>query len=159
MAIRSPVADVASIPRQRAPRQSALPPSDQSGSDASEKLPRHNNNRRKKYRKPVRSKRRTFIYHAKDPILHVEKMNRAKKPALYKHEIVTILGPFQSEYDAKLLKELWNYRSRSTLPRSFWAEMLARHFGLQICHDMRLVLPMRHFTVQHRGTQVFLVPK
>ena len=110
-------------------------------------------------RKAVRNKRRTFIYHTKDPIAYVEKLNHARQPPLYKHEVVSVMGPLTREYDAKLIKELWNYRSRSIMPRSLWAELLARHFDLCICHDMQLMLPLKHFTVQHRGDQVYLVPK
>jgi hypothetical protein len=106
------------------------------------------------------TEKRTFIYHSQDPIGHVARLNKMRKShAHHTHEIVTVLGPFAHEDDAKLVCALWGWKSRAVLPRAVWAEVLADKFGARLCHNMNHIVSMQHFDCAHRGAHVYLYPK
>jgi hypothetical protein len=114
------------------------------------------------------AERRTFIFYTKDPISYVLKLNAADRRIKrtrtssipqYSYDIVTLMGPCRTEADARLMKALWDFKSRAVIPRAVWAESLARKFHMGICHQAKVMLPMKRFDVVHRDDAIYLYPK
>jgi hypothetical protein len=106
--------------------------------------------------------RRTHVQITQDPIEMVEQLNKNNSHSkTYRYEIATLLGPFQTETEASIIRTLWNFKSRSVIPRAIWAEVLANKFRLPLCHQPEVLLGLsEHFSIvsKHDGT-VYLYPR
>jgi hypothetical protein len=130
-------------------------------------------------RKRVRTngERRTSIHYSKDPFAFIASLNRSDSSSSlpppqdmagacapttlgYIYEIVTILGQFETEEDARIVKTIWNYKSRAVIPRALWAQEVAAKLNLPICHQPAVMLGLQqHFDVMAHDNAIYLYPR
>jgi hypothetical protein len=86
---------------------------------------------------------------------------RRKNRKTFKYELAAIIGPFQTEYEAELIRRLWNHRSRAIMPRAAFCDALASYFHVSagINPDVVSGTDRKYWDVQIYDQTVFLTRK